>query len=215
VEQALRQLQREFPRINAGLSAPRDAMDELVVGNMLAGYAYVDGLVARGVDVFAMGSHRHLLELNTLVLCGTDEASRRAYEAAASRAEERFYDLPGGGIRDAVEWYARHSDRSPWRRAAGVYIRIVSQPQLFVEGNHRTGGLVMSYLLLREGLPPFVLSPRSAMSYFEPSSRIRNTGKEQAMSLLRFPRFERHLASLLQAHADPALLSSSVTPGRC
>ena len=41
---------------------------------MLAGYAFVDTLVADGVDVFALGQLKHLLELNALVLCGASEA---------------------------------------------------------------------------------------------------------------------------------------------
>jgi hypothetical protein len=44
------------------------------------------------------------------------------------------------------------------RRAAEVYIYILSEPQLFIAGNHRTGALVLSYILAREGRPPFVLT---------------------------------------------------------
>lgn len=183
-----------------------------MVANLLAGYAHIDALIAEGVDVFAMGSHKHLLELNTLVLCGTDEARRRLYAGHAHSTEQRFYEQAGGGIRAVVEWYGRHPDRSPWRRAAGVYIRILSRPQLFIEGNHRTGALVMSYLLVRGGLPPFVLSSEIAAGYFDPSTRIQNTDKGSAITMLRFPRLERHLADLLRTHADPALLRHHDAP---
>ena len=63
----------------------------------------------------------------------------------------RFYEEREGGIQDLVEWYAGHRGESAWDRAAGVYVRILSKPQLFIEGNHRTGALLMSYILLRDG----------------------------------------------------------------
>jgi hypothetical protein len=75
-----------------------------------------------------------------------------------------------------MDWYALKEGKSVWRRAAGVYIRILSEPQLFIEGNHRTGALIMSYLLAREGRAPFVLTDDNAREYFNPRSRNpRNT----------------------------------------
>lgn len=65
----------------------RDPLDERIIGNMVAGYAYVDWLVGAEIDVFAMGHHRHLLELNSLGLFGADAAART--ERAAIRAEQR------------------------------------------------------------------------------------------------------------------------------
>jgi hypothetical protein len=59
--------------------------------------------------------------------------------------------------------------------AAGC--RGVSEPQLLIEGNHRTGALVLSYILAREGRPPFVLTAENAKAYLDPSTLIteRNT----------------------------------------
>jgi hypothetical protein len=53
--------------------------------------------------------------------------------------------------------------RIAWKRAAGVYVRTLSEPELFIEGNHRSGALVMSYILAREGYPPFVLTAENAI----------------------------------------------------
>ena len=61
---------------------------------MLAGYAFVDALVAEGVDVLALGNSKHLLELNTLVLCGTDPARRELYARHIEATEHRFYEEP-------------------------------------------------------------------------------------------------------------------------
>jgi hypothetical protein len=173
-----------------------------VIDNLLAGYAFVDGLVAEGVDLFALGNSRLLLELNTLVLCGTSVARRDAYAGHIAATGRRFYEERRGGIQDLVEWYALHADESPWTRAAGAYVRILSKPQLFIEGNHRAGALVMSYILVREGEPPFVLSVENAGPYFDPSAVIRDTEKNSAAMLFRMPTIRRRLAALLQQHAD-------------
>jgi hypothetical protein len=203
VEASLRGAQAAFPGLNASLSAHRDPLDDRVVENMLAGYAYVDELVGSGTDVFALGNLRHLLELNTLVLCGASEARRAAHAGHLAATEQRFYEERAAGAQDVVEWYARNAGDSPWDRAAGVYVRMLSTPQLFIEGNHRTGTLVMSYVLLGDGLPPFVLSAANAAAYFVPSADIRDIHKNSPAALFRVPGIRRRLATLLQAYADP------------
>ena len=195
-------MQREFDRINGRLSAHRDPLDGAVIENMVAGYAFVDTLVADGVDLFALGSSKYLLELNALVLCGTSPTRRQAYARHLEATEQRFYEERQGGIEDLVEWYARHDDESVWSRAAGAYTRILSKPQLFIEGNHRVGALVMSYILVRDGEPPFVLSVENAGAYFDPSTVIRNTAKNSAARLFRLPGIRKRLAALLREHAD-------------
>jgi hypothetical protein len=179
-----------------------------VLENMLAGYALVDDLLVAAVDVFAMGNLKHLLELNTTVLCGTDGAQREQYARHIEATERRFYDERGGGIQDLVEWWARtrHRPRAAWHRAAGAYVRVLSKPQLFIEGNHRTGALLMSYILMRAGHPPFVLSPHNAAAYFAPSTVIRDTRKRSAAMLLRAPAVTRRLARLLEESSDTRYL---------
>jgi hypothetical protein len=202
VEVSLRRVQRDFDHINLRLSARRDPLDGTVIDNMLAGYAFVDALVADGIDLFALGSSKHLLELNALVLCGTSPARRQTYARHLEATERRFYEERQGGVGDLVEWYARHDDESAWSRAAGAYVRILSKPQLFIEGNHRAGALVMSYILVQAGQPPFVLSVENAGAYFDPSTVIRNTAKNSPSMLFRLPGIRRRLAALLRGHSD-------------
>jgi len=173
---------------------------------MVSGYALVDGLVAAGVDLFAMGNLKYLLELNATVLCGTDPESRAEYVRHRQTTEDRFYDERDGGIQDLMEWYELHAQDSAWMRAAGVYVRLLSRPQLFVEGNHRTGALAMSYILIREQEPPFVLSPANAPAYFDPGLVIRDTEKQGLAMLFRSPGVIKRLAVFLVEHADPAYL---------
>jgi len=149
-----------------------------------------------------MGNLKYLLELNTTVLCGIDPARREEYARHRQSTEERFYEAQHGGIQDLVEWYESRRGDSPWMLAAGVYVRLLSRPQLFVEGNHRTGALAISYILLGGDEPPFVLTPDNAVTYFDPSTVIKNIEKQGLTMRFRSPGLTRQLASFLAEHAD-------------
>jgi hypothetical protein len=172
---------------------------------MMAGYGFVDGLLVQGVDLLAMGNLKLLLELNALVPfgCVADAKSGAAQQIAAT--ERRFYDQEGGGIRVVVEWHNLHRAHSPWRRAAGVYIAILSEPQLFVEGNHRTGALVMSYILARAGCPPFVLTTENARAFLDPSTLVTETRKRSLVALFRLPKITRYFAEFLKKASRPQI----------
>lgn len=212
IDLTLRRLQREFPAINPRLRDRRDPLDDAVIDNLMAGYAYVDELVAARTDLLALGNLKHLIELNSRVLCGTDETARRDSAEHLRLTEERFYNAPGGGIRDIVEWHQKHRDDAVWRRAAGVYIRILSEPQLFIEGNHRTGSLVVSYILARDGHPPFVLTSSNAPEFFDPSSLIKKIDKRQFLANLRIPHLKKRFARFLKRETDASFMLSAAMP---
>src|SRR5262249_36100396 len=121
--------------------------------------------------------------------------------------ERHFYDSePPGGIRDIIEWYSAHK-REPARVcAAGVYIRILSEPELFIEGNHRTGVLVMSYILAKRGLPPFVLSPSNAMEFASMSTAFAAKRKTGPYLSFQMPWLKRRFANFLARHEKPTHL---------
>jgi hypothetical protein len=200
IETTLRRLQSDFRRINPLLDAPRDNLEDEVLENMLAGYAYIDQAIATGFDFLAPGHLKHLIELNALVLCGEDPRKRSQYATHREATEKLFYDHNRGGIRDVLEWYEIHQDESIWRRTAGVYIRMLSRPQLFIEGNHRTGALVISYLLARAGRPPFVLDVDNVKAYFHPSSLIKKSRKDSLILCYRMHKLKNNFAKFLQAN---------------
>ena len=202
IEAALVAVQREFPRINATLTARRDPLTDEVVANMLAGYRRVDDSLAEGVDLFMMGRSDRLLELNRIVLCGEDDRREKCSARQLKITEEHFYADNGGGVGSLMEWLELHQHATVWRRAAGVFARVLSQPQLFLEGNHRTGALLVSYLLAREGLPPFVLTVDNARHFFEPATMIKKSRKHGLDKLLRLPKMTKRLARLLEDQAD-------------
>ena len=209
IERCLRDLQREFPKINATLATRRDTLDDEVVVNLVAGYAYVNRMLAYGVDPFRRGQHAHLLELNNIVLCGAEPEARRRVHRPIEATEAHFYETPGGGIREIMEWYDRHRGDDCWSQAAGVYIHGLSEPQLFIEGNHRTGSLIMSFMLVRAGKAPFVVTPANAKGYFDPSSLIRMTRKHTLKALWQLPKMKKTFAAFLKDHVDKRALAKA------
>lgn len=181
-------------------------MDDAIVERMLLGYAFVDGLLARKVDLFSLAQLRCFLELNAIVLCGLDPQVRAESARHLAATEKHFYDEKDGGIRDIIEWYEMHANESAWKRAAGVYIRILSEPELFIEGNHRTGALIMSHILARDGHPPFVLTVDNAKAYFDPSTLITKKKKKSLTLLLEMPRLKRQFAGFLMSQENPEYL---------
>jgi hypothetical protein len=175
IEASLRAVQSNFDALNEKLLMRREPLTDQIIGNLLEGYAYVDQLLEDGVEVFSPSGLDHILELNHIVLCGSDDRVRLEYGPHLLETRRRFAD----GIDGIANWYERKRHKPATRRAAGVYVLSVSQPQLFLEGNHRTGALVASYILVQEGLPPFVLTPKNAVAYFNPSTLIKYRHKEK------------------------------------
>ena len=208
IEANFRELQTAFPEINQSLFEPRDPLDDDVVGNLLAGYALVDRLLHENIDIFAMGNLHYWLKLNATVLCGVDAIVMARHTRLVTATETRFYNQPDGGIRDIMDWYARNEGKSVWRRAAGVFIRSLSEPQLFIEGNHRTGALIMSYLLAREGRPPFVVTGKNAQAFFNPASVFKKANKRNLSMRLKMPGLTSAFADYLQQQASRKYLGA-------
>jgi len=202
IELSLRHVQREFPQINANLRSRRDSMTDEVRDNMMSGYAFVDWAVADDTDLLDPQYVAGLLELNHIVLCGCDPNSRREHRKHIQATAERFYTQDEFNIDDILRWHREHTYESAWKRAAGVYVRILSQPQLYIEGNHRTGALLMSYILGRDGKAPFVLTVENALAYFDPSSLVKETNKTPTTLLMKLPRMKKRFARFLEAQAD-------------
>lgn len=175
IETSLRAVQGNFDAVNEKLLMRREPLTDQIIGNLLEGYAYVDQLLEDEVEVFSQRGLDHILELNHIVLCGQDERVRLEYGPHLLETRRRF----ARGIGEIAAWYERKKHKSATKRAAGVYVLLVSQPQLFLEGNHRTGALTASYILVQEGLPPFVLTPKNAVAYFNPSTLIKYRHKEK------------------------------------
>ena len=184
-------------------------MTDEVVDNMLAGYALVDRALAEDRELLTSMHASWLLELNSLVLCGVDPQVRSEYHAHLEATAQRFYRQEEFNIDNILRWYETHVSESPWKRAAGVYVRILSQPQLYIEGNHRTGALIMSYILVRDGEAPFVLSVENAREYFDPSTIVKETKKTTTTLLMKLPRIKKRFAEFLKSQANEQYLRAA------
>jgi len=175
IESSLHEVQHEFTALNERLLMRREPLTDQIINNLIAGYAYVDQLLQTDVEIFSEKGLDHILELNHIVLCGQNASVRLEFGSHLLETRRQFAE----GIDAIAAWYDRKRHKSAYRRAAGVYVLLVSQPQLFLEGNHRTGALTASYILGQEGLPPFVLTPQNAEAYFNPSTLIKYRHKEK------------------------------------
>jgi hypothetical protein len=212
IERSLREVQREFPKINEVLQSRRDSMTEEVFQNMMAGYAFVNWAVSDDTDLLDPRYVAGLLELNHIVLCGRDPNERREHRKHIQATTQRFYEQEEFNIESVVRWYRDHKHESPWKRAAGIYVRILSQPQLYIEGNHRTGALIMSYVLTRDGKAPFVLTVGNAKAYFDPSTLIKETQKSSTTLLMKLPRMKKRFAHFLESQENPYYLKADTRP---
>lgn len=205
IEHALREVQGRFAELSRYFTEPRDPLTDEVLQNVLEGYALIDDYVARDVDLFDLQQLNLMLEINATVLCGRDPARRVEFAQHLAATEKHFFNNVEGGIKDLYNWYCAYRSDSVWKRAAGVYVRTVSKPQLFIEGNNRSGSLIVSYLLMRAGLPPFVLTLDNAQGYFNPSSVIRNSAKHGVKALYELPKIKKKYAAFLEAQAPDAM----------
>lgn len=201
IERALREVQAHFAQLSQHFTEQREPFSDEVLQNVLAGYALIDEYVAHGVELFDLQQVNLMLEINATVLCGTDPARRVEFAEHLSATEKHFFNNAEGGIKDLYNWYSAHRNESVWKRAAGVYVRTLSKPQLFIEGNNRSGSLIVSYLLMRAGQPPFVLALNNAEGYFNPSSVIRNSAKHGIKALYELPKIKKKYAAFLQEQA--------------
>lgn len=206
VEASLIAVQNEFGRINDSLEMRREPMRDEILHNMVTGYAYVNKLLMQDIDLLKQSGLHHLLELNHIVLCGTLPEQRRDYQQHIATTTDRFYKQQGFSISQLREWSDKHRDDSPFKRASGAYVLMVSWPQLFAEGNHRTGALLMSSILVRRGKPPFVLSVDNAKGYFDPSSLAKSTQKSIFGLFYRLPKIKRKFSRFLEEHSRKKFL---------
>lgn len=208
IEQSLRQVQANFNVINAQLELQREEMTESLVNNLLSAYRYLDTLVDHSDELFVSQELKYLLELNHLVLCGPEIEMRREFRTHIQATHDKFYKHIGW----IKSWYNHHRKDPVYKRAAGVYVAILCQPQLFIEGNHRTGALIASLELLRAGKPPFVLAIDNAVGYFNPSAVIKFSDRRKVWhSMFKIPGIKKQFGKFLEARANTDYLLSNTS----
>jgi prophage maintenance system killer protein len=199
--------QKNFSKINATLSVQRKPPSDEVINNLIGGYSKINEHLINGTDLFKMGNSELILELNHIVLYYHSDISVEEDTSQFKATKKHFYDTKNAGIGQLMEWLAFNKNTNIWKKTAGIFTHILSQPQLFLEGNHRTGSLIMSYLLMQEGLSPFVLSYENARHFFEPAELTKKRHKKTLIDeFIHLPKETRKFAKLLKTEQTKKFL---------
>ncbi len=172
---------------------------------MMSAFQYLDALLAQQVPPFSRDSIRHMLTLNERVHYGTDQSLMAEYAAAREATAEKFYQH----IWPLQDWYERHTAQGdyPLKVAAEIYVSILGYPQLYIEGNHRTGSLIANWISVYHGFAPFVLSVDNAIAYFAPSAEIKNlANKSTWRERARLPKYRKSFLAFWERHIDSQYL---------
>ena len=206
VERSLSGVQRDWHIIESELSnrsiGKKDApFNSLLKERMIAAYNHLDTLLRDGVRPFSEESIMEMCRLNEYVHYGDDKSLRREHSQAIAANEEKYYR----NIIPIVKWHKSHTKDAPHplKVASEVYVAILGYPQLFIEGNHRTGSIIASWIDLYYGHPPFVLGSENAVSYFEPSAEIKFfADKSTWRGKAQLPKYNKIFKQFWEAHID-------------
>jgi hypothetical protein len=195
IAEELHRVQMRFPEINAALHTGREDFSDVVLDNLLDAYDHLNELIKKDFSPFSEKGIQEIFALNSLVLGGGDAAWRKTHARFLQASWARFLEM----VVPLVRWYHKHKDENPFKVAAEMYVGVLSHPQLFMEGNHRTGTLIASWILLKHGKPPFVLTVENAKTYFDPSAEIKFTDKRNVNGQLKLPKYKRYFRDFLEA----------------
>lgn len=180
----LREIEKSLKRVENKWESIDDKLDKLKIGRkdtpfdsnlrkrMMLAYESLNSILYQEIKPFSKESLPLMLELNNLVHYGDDFKLRLEYNKAIKATKDKFYNQ----IKIISKWYDKHEKKkSPSLKIASeIYVGIIGRPQVFIEGNHRTGSMISSWINMFYGYPPFILSPENAIAYFAPSSEIKS-----------------------------------------
>lgn len=116
-------------------------------------------------------SQWQIKNLHALVLKGIDDAEAGKYRSenvvisGASTTPPGFLHLDAE-MSQLIEWYEQASQIHPICRAAELHTRFV-EIHPFIDGNGRTGRLLMNFELMKSGFPPAILLKEDRLRYYD------------------------------------------------
>lgn len=128
---------------------------------------YVEDLVAEEESL----SEWQIKNIHGLVLKGVDDAEAGRYRrenvviAGASTVPPDFLHLDEE-MRGLIDWYEGADQLHPIVRTSELHARFV-EIHPFVDGNGRTGRLLMNLELMKAGYPPAVLRKEDRLAYYD------------------------------------------------
>jgi hypothetical protein len=188
-----------------GIGRKDTPFTETVRMRMMSAYSSLDTLLSQQMPPFSPSSIGEMLHLNQRVHYGTDQQLLSEYAKAREATAEKFYQHIG----PIQQWYEHHTQRGdhPLKLASEIYVSILGYPQLYIEGNHRTGSLVANWITVYYGFPPFVLSVDNALAYFAPSAEIKSfADKSSWRGMVRLPKYRKSFLAFWERHIDSRYL---------
>ena len=128
---------------------------------------YVEDVVSKAEAL----SEWQIRDIHALVLknINADEAGRYRHEnvviAGASTTPPDFLHLPAE-MAGLIDWYDRTAPMHPVERAAELHTRFV-KIHPFVDGNGRTGRLLLNFELMKAGYPPAIIRKEDRLAYYD------------------------------------------------
>ncbi|TVR91360.1 MAG: hypothetical protein EA428_06070 [Spirochaetaceae bacterium] len=207
IEASLKGFQDVFPQINDQLAIRRETLTDAMVEQIVEAYDFLNTLLKKDIDLFTPAGLHTLLEINHVVLCGTKRETRTHYYAHLEETRKSFLRQ----IRPIKDWVLRKRKESdPYYLATGFYSRMLSRPQLFLEGNHRSGNVILNYLLISKDSPPYIVSSTNARGYFDISGDIKFTENGNYLdTALRMPGHRTRFRAFLAAQVSSKFLLGS------
>jgi len=205
VEKSLKGVERDWERIDDELERRKIGRKDTpfnsgIREHMMSAYERLDGLLRKGTEPFSDNSISDILELNNLVHYGTDNRLRLEYIKALNANTKKYYE----NIGPIIKWHKKHiQSDSPLKVSAEIYVAILGHPQLFFEGNHRTGSIISSWVSMYHGHPPFVLSSENAIAYFAPSAQIKAfADKSTWRGRRKLPKYRKSFKEFWESNID-------------
>ena len=190
----------------------KDTFDAVLKMRMMSAFSYLDDLLREQIPPFSTESIEPMLLLNHRVHYGTDRQLLSEYAKAREATAEKFYQ----NIGPIRQWYEKHNKfgEHPLRLAAEIYVSVLGYPQLYIEGNHRTGSLIADWISVYYGFPPFVLSADNALAYFAPSIEIKHfADKSTWRGQAKVPKYRKSFLHFWENHIDNRYLIPAQSAG--
>ena len=146
-------------------------------------------------------SEWQIKNIHSLVLKGIDhnEAGRYRQEnvviAGASTTPPDFLHLPEE-MQALLEWHAKAGAMHPVERAAELHTRFV-KIHPFVDGNGRTGRLLLNFELMKAGYPPAIIQKEDRLAYYDALDEACESGNYSAITQLVANAVQRSLDTYL------------------
>jgi hypothetical protein len=207
IEASYDRLLKDWDKIDDSLDLKKvgrkdQPFDKALMENMLLAWDYIDYFIKKkDYNLLSIEGGPDMLEVNHRVHYGVNSPLRHEYKKAIDATTEKFSRqvVP---IRD----YYRKKKKlgvSTYHVAAEIFIAIVGMPQLYIEGNHRSGSIIASWVNLVNEKPPFVLTAENAVAFFEPAQEIKKFDKKSLWrSMTKLPKYKKEFKTFWKTHCD-------------